>query len=122
MTLDAQRHRRVVHRDRQQRRVSRLDEQRQRLPRTEDFLVDAERNDRERVERVPEDAALFRADADDAEMHALNLNDLVDRVDFAKQAIGDIGPEQRHRPVALDLNRAHHPAALGVERGEVQVV
>ena len=41
----------------------------------------------ERVERIAEDAALFRADADDAEMHALYLDGLVDRIHFAEQAV-----------------------------------
>ena len=43
---------------------------------------------------------------------------LVERVDLAEQLIGHVPAEQHHRLVALDLDCAHQPSALGVEHRE----
>ena len=48
------------------------------------------------------------------------LIELVERIGRAEQPIGDLPAEQRDRAVALDLDRAHHPAALGVEGRELE--
>ena len=39
----------------------------------------------------------------------------------AEQAIRDLPADDRDRPRGFDLGRAHQPAALGVEAGEVDV-
>ena len=96
----AQRHRRLVHRLRDLREVARLDRQRQLTPRSEHLLELAERDDRELVLRLAEQRALLRADADDAEVHAFDLDDLVERIDVgAEQPVGGL-PADAPRPAA----------------------
>ena len=102
--------------------LPRLDHQCQRLTRAEQLLVTAERDDHELVERVAEEGALLGADADDAERHPRDLDELVERILGPEQPIGHLPADQRDRAVALHLDRAHHPAALGVEGRELQVV
>ena len=66
----------------------------------EQHLELAERNDRELVLRLAEQRALLRADADDAEVHALDLDDLVERIDVgAEQPVGRL-PADHRRPAA----------------------
>ena len=84
------------------------------------MLERAERDDRELVLRLPEGATLLLADADDAEVEPSDLDHLVERIDGAEQAVGDLPAEDGHRAAAIDLDRADQPAALGVEGGEVQ--
>ena len=55
-------------------------------------------------------------------MHAFDLDGLVQRIAVAEEAERGLGAEQHDRPVAVDLDGAHHPAALGVEVGEIKVI
>src|SRR5262249_56440089 len=84
--------------------------------------VGAEWNHGKRVERYAEKAALLLADAYDSEMHALDLNGLVERVDVAEQSGSGVGSKEDDRPVAVDLDATHHPAPLGVEVREVEIL
>ena len=53
----------------------------------------------ELVLRLAEDRPALRADADDAEVHALDLDDLVDRIDGrAEQPVGGLPAEHGDRP------------------------
>ena len=68
-------------------------------PRAEHHLKLAERDDRELVLRLAEQRAALGADADDAEMHAFDLDHLVERIDVgAEQAVGRLPAEHDHRP------------------------
>src|SRR5262249_34285105 len=91
------------------RHVVRLHRQLERPPGTEQHVELAERNDRERVLRLAEHRPFFLADADDPKVHALDLYDLVDRVDvLAEQAIGRLPPENGHRAIAVYFRGTHH--------------
>ena len=98
---DAQRDRRLVHRLRRSARRSRgLTRQRQRAPRAEHHLELPERDDRELVLRLAEQRAALGADADDAEVDAFDLDDLVERIDVgAEQPVGGL-PADHRRPAA----------------------
>ena len=103
--------------------VARLDGQRQLAARSEHHLELAERDHRELVLRLAEQRPALRAHADDAEVHAFDLDDLVERIDVgAEQPVGGLPADDGDRPRALDFGRAHQPAALGVEAREVDVV
>ena len=70
----------------------------------------------------PSSGPFLLADADDAEVHAFDLDDLVERIDVgAEQPIGGLPAEHGDRPAAVDFGRAHQPAAFGVVAGEVDV-
>src|SRR5205814_5110044 len=87
--LRPQRDRRLVHRLLHPIELARLHADRQLPARPEDGLELRQRDDRELVLRSPEDRAALRAHPDDAEMHALDLDDLLQRIDrLAEQAIG----------------------------------
>jgi hypothetical protein len=95
----------------------------QRLPRAEDLLVRAERDDDEVVLRVAEEGSLRLADADDAEGEPADLDRLVERRHRSKQRFRQVGADDRHRAVTLDLDAAHHaPGAVGVVAREVEVL
>ena len=103
--------------------VARLDGQRQRAARSEHHLELAERDDRELVLRLAEQRAALRADADDAEVHAFDLDDLVERIDVAPNSRSAVcQPITVTGRARVDFGRAHQPAALGVEAREVDVV
>ena len=120
---DPQRERRVVDRGLDLVEIARLHRHRQLPARAEDLLKLPERNDGELVLRLAEQRAAPGADADDAEMHALDLDDLVERIDIrSEQPFGVSG--RRARPTGrgdVDFGRADQPSALGVVVGEIDV-
>ena len=77
--------------------MTRFHHQRQRLARAEQLHVAAERDHGESVHRCAEHSALSLADADDAEVHALDLDGVIERIDFAEQLVGDVPAKQHHR-------------------------
>src|SRR5712691_533615 len=120
---DAQRHGRLLDRLRDLGDLVRLHRQRDPRPRSEHHLKPEKRNHRELVLRLAEQRAALRADADDAEMHPFDLNDLVERIDVpAEQPIRGLPAEHDDRARGLDFRRAHQPPHLRIEAGEVDVV
>jgi hypothetical protein len=116
-------HDRLVHRRHDERDVARPDRERQRPARPEHHLELTERNHGELVLRLAQQRAPFGAHADDPEMYALDLDSLLQRVDIrSKQPIGRLPPDDGDRPCAVDFDRAHQAAALGVEAGEIDVL
>ena len=70
----------------------------QRPARSEDHLELAERDDGELVLRLAEERSALRAHADDAEVDAFDLDDLVERIDLgAEQPIGRLPAEHGDR-------------------------
>jgi hypothetical protein len=90
-------------------------------PRSEQRLKLSQRNDGEFVLRAAQSGPALGADADDAEVDALDLDELVEGIEIAEQAVGRLPTDHRDRTVRVDLGRAHQPAAFGVETGEVDV-
>ena len=77
----------------------------------------------ELVLRPAEDRSLFLADADDAEVGAFDLDDLVQRIDLgAEQPVRGLPADHGDRPGRVDLRRGHEAAAFGVEAREADVI
>ena len=120
---DAQRDRRFVHRLRDLRDVARLDRQIDSGGREPNIIWNWPSGMTANSScDWPSSEPRLRADADDAEVDAFDLDDLVERIDVgAEQPIGGLPAEHGDRPRRVDLGRAHQPAAFGVEAREVDV-
>jgi hypothetical protein len=102
--------------------VSRLDRHRQLAPRAEHLLKLPQRNDRELVHRLAERLSSPGADADDAEMESLDLDDFVDRIDIRpEQPFGELRADHGRAPVHGDFRGADEPPSLGVVAREIDV-
>ena len=78
---------------------------------------------RELVLRLAEQRALLRADAHDLEVHAFDLDDLVERIDVrAEQAIGRLPADDRDRraPLSTSIGLIRRPRSAS-KLGEVDV-
>jgi hypothetical protein len=102
--------------------VSRLDRHRQLPPRAEHLLKLPQRNDRELVHRLAERLSSPGADADDAEMESLDLDDFVDWIDIRpEQPFGELRADHGRAPVHGDFRGADEPPSLGVVAREIDV-
>jgi hypothetical protein len=101
--LHAQRHGGVVHRRLLLLGRARLHHQLQRLARAVDLLEVDERHDDEGVLRVAEERPLLLADADHAERHALDPDDLFERVVLPEQPVRGVPADDGHGGAAVPL-------------------
>ena len=120
---NSQRNRRIVDGRRNLRQVARLHRHRELPARAEHLLELPERNDGELILRLAQQRSTLRADADHAEVHALNLNRFLERFDVgAEQPFGRLRANHRNRPGEIHFGGAHEAAALGIVVGEVDVL